>query len=107
MAGNFKFRFIWYLIYHYKIIGRVVNLFESENPEEKVFGVAYEIDQETWNSQVMAHLDDREKGGYSQHVIIQFEFSRLNYLFHEKIFIFNIGNSFLSQRTNRRSGAKR
>ena len=69
MAGNFKFRFIWYLIYHYKIIGRVVNLFESENPEEKVFGVAYEIDQETWNSQVMAHLDDREKGGYSQHVI--------------------------------------
>ena len=69
MAGNFKFRFIWYLIYHYKIIGRVVNLFESENPEEKVFGVAYEIDQETWNSQVMAHLDDREKGGYSQHAI--------------------------------------
>ena len=84
----------------------MVNLFESENPEEKVFGVAYEIDQETWNSQVMAHLDDREKGGYSQHVIIQFEFSRQNYLFHEKIFIFNIGNSFLSQRTNRRSGAK-
>ena len=95
------------MIHHYKIIGRVVNLFESENPEEKVFGVAYEIDQETWNSQVMAHLDDREKGGYSQHVNIQFEFSRQNYLFHEKIFIFNIGNSFLSQRTDRRSGAKR
>ena len=35
-------------------------MFESENPEEKVFGVAYEIDQETWNSQVMAHLDDHK-----------------------------------------------
>ena len=61
-------------------------MFESENPEEKVFGVAYEIDQETWNSQVMAHLDDREKGGYSQHVIRQFEFCRQMSIFHE-IFI--------------------
>ena len=106
MAGNFKFRFIWYLIYHYKIIGRVVNLFESENPEEKVFGVAYEIDQETWNSQVMAHLDDREKGGYSQHVIIQFEFEMI-YFTKKKLEFFYLGNSFLSQRTNRRSGAQR
>ena len=49
--------------------GRVVNLLKSENPNDKVWGVAYEIDEETWQSKVMKHLDHREKGGYTQHSI--------------------------------------
>ena len=48
--------------------GRVVNLLKSDS-DDKVWGVAYEIDEETWRSQVMKHLDHREKGGYSQHTI--------------------------------------
>lgn len=47
--------------------GRVVTLIASENPEEKVWGVAYEIptDEKTRND-----LDHREKGGYTRHATI-------------------------------------
>jgi len=45
--------------------GRVVTLVTSEDPEEKVWGVAYEIptDDKTRND-----LDHREKGGYTRHL---------------------------------------
>lgn len=46
--------------------GRVVNLLKSENPEDQVWGVAYEIDEDTWKNQVREHLDHRERGGYDQ-----------------------------------------
>merc|ERR1711956_156024 len=32
-------------------------------------GVAYEIDDQEWKNSVMAHLDHREKGGYTQHSV--------------------------------------
>lgn len=44
--------------------GRVVTLIKSEDPEDEVWGVAYEIAKDDAES-VRAHLDHREKGGYS------------------------------------------
>ena len=46
--------------------GRVVNLLASDNPESRVWGVAYEIPDEQWEGGVKDHLDHREKGGYKQ-----------------------------------------
>ena len=34
-----------------------------------MWGVAYEIDDQEWKNSVMAHLDHREKGGYTQHSV--------------------------------------
>ncbi|KAL5009079.1 hypothetical protein ScPMuIL_014660 [Solemya velum] len=45
--------------------GRVVTLVTSTNQEEHVWGVAYEISIED-REKVKAHLDYREKGGYSK-----------------------------------------
>lgn len=50
--------------------GRVVNLLPSENPHDRVWGVAYEVDDNLWEKEVRAHLDHREKGGYSQHKVL-------------------------------------
>ncbi|XP_059092813.1 putative glutathione-specific gamma-glutamylcyclotransferase 2 [Tigriopus californicus] len=46
--------------------GRVVNLLEVDQPEKKVWGVAYEIDETLWEESVKKQLDHREKGGYTQ-----------------------------------------
>eukprot|EP00095_Tigriopus_kingsejongensis_P004457 maker-scaffold168_size293125-snap-gene-0.28 protein:Tk04457 transcript:maker-scaffold168_size293125-snap-gene-0.28-mRNA-1 annotation:"cation transport regulator-like protein 2" len=46
--------------------GRVVNLLSTDDASEKVWGVAYEIDEELWESSIKQKLDHREKGGYSQ-----------------------------------------
>jgi len=43
--------------------GRVVTLIASEDPEEKVWGVAYEI---PLDEATRKHLDHREAGGYSR-----------------------------------------
>lgn len=48
--------------------GRVVTLVESSDPEEEVWGVAYEIGVED-RENVRAHLDFREKGGYTSHKV--------------------------------------
>lgn len=45
--------------------GRVVTLIPSDNPESKVFGVAYKI-READIDYVVKHLDFREKGGYER-----------------------------------------
>jgi len=45
--------------------GRVVTLIPSNDPEERVWGVAYEIRKEDVDS-VCRHLDYREKDGYQR-----------------------------------------
>ncbi|XP_064103332.1 putative glutathione-specific gamma-glutamylcyclotransferase 2 [Macrobrachium nipponense] len=45
--------------------GRVVTLIPSDDPEEKVWGVSYEIGESDLK-QVLAHLDHREKDGYQR-----------------------------------------
>jgi len=45
--------------------GRVVTLLPSQNPEDQVWGVAYEIADDENNS-VLASLDHREKNGYER-----------------------------------------
>ena len=46
-----------------------MNLLKSLDENDKVWGVAYEIDDQAWKQSVMAHLDHREKGGYTQHIV--------------------------------------
>ena len=43
--------------------------YKSTDEKDKVWGVAYEIDDQEWKNSVMAHLDHREKGGYTQHSV--------------------------------------
>ena len=43
--------------------GRVVNLLEADDPESKVWGVAYEINDKLWEEEIKAQLDYR----YCQH----------------------------------------
>ena len=45
--------------------GRVVNLLESDE-NDKVWGVAYEVEDSVWDEQIEKQLDHREKGGYNQ-----------------------------------------
>ena len=47
--------------------GRVVNLLQSNN-DDKVWGVAYEIEDSVWEAEIEKQLDHREKGGYNQNV---------------------------------------
>ncbi|KAK8375401.1 hypothetical protein O3P69_008327 [Scylla paramamosain] len=49
--------------------GRVVTLVASENPEEPVWGIAYNIAKEDVE-RVVAHLDHREKDGYQKTPVI-------------------------------------
>ena len=42
--------------------GRVVNLLASDDPESRVWGVAYDIPDEQWQGGVKDHLDHRENG---------------------------------------------
>uniref|UniRef100_A0A182NMS4 glutathione-specific gamma-glutamylcyclotransferase n=1 Tax=Anopheles dirus TaxID=7168 RepID=A0A182NMS4_9DIPT len=46
--------------------GRVVTLIQSEDLESKVWGMGYRIGAEE-TSQVLEHLDHREKNGYERH----------------------------------------
>nr|XP_053646255.1 putative glutathione-specific gamma-glutamylcyclotransferase 2 [Cherax quadricarinatus] len=49
--------------------GRVVTLVPSEDPEDQVWGIAYNIGEED-QEKVMAHLDYREKDGYHRKAVL-------------------------------------
>lgn len=59
--------------------GRVVTLIPSNNPEDRVWGIAYKIRQEDIDY-VVKHLDYREKGGYERMKVVFYpkECSRSN-----------------------------
>lgn len=48
--------------------GRVVTLIPAEDPESKVYGMAYKIPADK-TEQVLKHLDFREKNGYEKHYV--------------------------------------
>ena len=45
----------------------MVNLLESKK-DDKVWGVAYEVEDSIWEKEIEKQLDHREKGGYNQNV---------------------------------------
>ena len=45
----------------------MVNLLEAE-ADDRVWGMAYEIEDSVWQKEVQQQLDHREKGGYDQNV---------------------------------------
>lgn len=49
--------------------GRVVTLIHSENPDAKVWGMGYKI-AESNKTDVLNHLDHREKNGYERHKVV-------------------------------------
>jgi len=68
---GFVRRFHWWSLDHRGVPGapgRVVNVLETGDPEDTVWGIAYQIDDQVWRESVCASLDHREKGGYSQNL---------------------------------------
>ena len=62
-------RFYWWSLDHRgtpETPGRVVNIMQTDNLDDEVWGVAYEIDDAVWNKEVGQQLDHREKGGYER-----------------------------------------
>lgn len=53
--------------------GRVVTLLPSNSPDDKVFGVAYKIPDQK-RTEVIEHLDFREKNGYEKHTVTFYPF---------------------------------
>ncbi|XP_022196522.2 putative glutathione-specific gamma-glutamylcyclotransferase 2 [Nilaparvata lugens] len=56
--------------------GRVVTLLPSTDPEDRVWGIAYEL-HEANKDDIMKHLDFREKNGYEK-VMVTFHPANLN-----------------------------
>ncbi|XP_044761442.1 putative glutathione-specific gamma-glutamylcyclotransferase 2 [Coccinella septempunctata] len=71
--------------------GRVVTLIPSDNPESKVFGVAYKIKEEDIDY-VVNHLDYREKGGYERVSVLFYPRNNESFPFSIIIYLANHEN---------------
>lgn len=73
--------------------GRVVTLVQSDDPEEQVWGVAYEMPPDQ-RKEVIDHLDFREKGGYDKHPVTFYPHNSSEEPFTLNIYMGNESNPF-------------
>lgn len=73
--------------------GRVVTLVRSENPEDQVWGVAYEVAPKD-EPDVCSHLDYREKDGYEKQTVTFYPRDAVIHPFHLSVYIGSERNPF-------------
>ncbi|PRD21613.1 UNVERIFIED_CONTAM: Chac2 [Trichonephila clavipes] len=93
LVHGFLLHFLSDPILHTTTPGRVVTIVPSSDPEDQVYGVAYEIDVEDIPT-VTEYLDYREKDGYQQLSVIFYSCATDLKPFELSIYIASTDNPF-------------